>query len=587
MRKIPILIFALLTAWIYAILATASLLGFLRIYRVWLAIPLVLLITLAILWLYRREGVIAYYHTFWKDSGQPPVADSHHAGIRMLDLAFSLAGAAITIFLILLPVMRWPYSPVSETLHWDAGLYHLPKALELVKTGSSWDMTIAYGEYPSGYEDLFSFAAVITRNGSLFGIAHALTCLYLLFAFWMLLRRYTSLSTGVALFASSFVMMSGFFTQIDSNLWWIIKYLVYTIGKNDLFLGAALLAAVLHAPIGPGHNQKEYSVTGLAVTSMIAISIKPNALPVIAGLWVWMGLSCWRQRHKSLRFTAFPWKQMVGTILLILPGGLWAVRNVLAQGAVISAGAMGIQEGSISNNLLNPFFYQNISQDLVRVTLILIISTVLAIFRRQVHWSMVVAYALLLAGFAITPATAYFGNTQVRPEIAWRFAVAALVAGFILTVTWFSPWLNGAYRWIGRRVALSGLAAILVLTFTGWFVWEHRSVLEYRVKNEIVLEDQFRDPVGTGGYHSAYDYIHQNVRDSVVWVENGLPFYAFGPGITNSVTRSRNADYLVIFQTAWNGGSAQYPSNLDDPLWQKNWTLVYEDSQGRVYHRIE
>ena len=126
---------------------------------------------------------------------------------------------------------------------------------------------------------------------------------------------------------------------------------------------------------------------------------------------------------------------------------------------------------------------------------------------------------------------------------------------------------------------------MLVLAVSAAYIAHERVYLTTDPANAIVLRDQFREPVGVDGYHSPYDYVYQNVRNSVVWVENGLPFYAYGPGFTNSVTRTRKADYLVALQTAWFGGDPAYPGMLSDPAWDQNWQLIYADSEGRVYQR--
>ena len=102
------------------------------------------------------------------------------------------------------------------------------------------------------------------------------------------------------------------------------------------------------------------------------------------------------------------------------------------------------------------------------------------------------------------------------------------------------------------------------------------------------LEDGFlRHPeaVGVGGYHSPYDYVYQNVQHSVVWVENGLNYYAYGREYTNSTTRSRKPDYVIVLQTAWWGGDPHYPELVASPEWDQNYRIVYEDSEGRVYQR--
>ena len=125
---------------------------------------------------------------------------------------------------------------------------------------------------------------------------------------------------------------------------------------------------------------------------------------------------------------------------------------------------------------------------------------------------------------------------------------------------------------------------MLILLFAGFCIWSERGLLITHPEMEIVLHDQYHQSVGVNGYHSAYDYVQKNITHSVVNIENGLPYYLYDPQITNSVTRSRSADYVVYLQTPWiNEGG--YPDNLDQPDWQKAWQLVYEDGEGRVYKR--
>ncbi len=82
------------------------------------------------------------------------------------------------------------------------------------------------------------------------------------------------------------------------------------------------------------------------------------------------------------------------------------------------------------------------------------------------------------------------------------------------------------------------------------------------------------------------DYVQKNVHNATVIVENGLPYYLYDENLTNTVTRSRDADYFVAFQTAWvKGRQAGYPAMISQPEFAQNWELVYEDSEGRVYKR--
>jgi hypothetical protein len=103
---------------------------------------------------------------------------------------------------------------------------------------------------------------------------------------------------------------------------------------------------------------------------------------------------------------------------------------------------------------------------------------------------------------------------------------------------------------------------------------------------DLVLRDQFKSSVGLNGYFSAYDYVQKNVHNSIVIVENGLPYYLYDNNLTNSVTRSHDADYFVAFKTAWTAGRKEgFPEMISDPNWDQTWQLVYQDPEGRVYKR--
>jgi len=123
-----------------------------------------------------------------------------------------------------------------------------------------------------------------------------------------------------------------------------------------------------------------------------------------------------------------------------------------------------------------------------------------------------------------------------------------------------------------------------ILAFGAWITWSQRDLLETYPEKVIVLHDEYDHPVGVDGYYSAYDYVQKNVHNSVVIIENGLPFYLYDAGLTNTVTRSRPADYILYLQTAWTGPRG-YPDMLAGGDWAKTWRLIYEDEEGRVYQR--
>jgi hypothetical protein len=60
------------------------------------------------------------------------------------------SGLLLLVAVLALPLALWPYDAINEQLTWDAGLYPCPRRALLVGH-SSWDLSIAYGEYPLGY----------------------------------------------------------------------------------------------------------------------------------------------------------------------------------------------------------------------------------------------------------------------------------------------------------------------------------------------------------------------------------------------------------------------------------------------------
>jgi hypothetical protein len=579
LKRFPIRIYGVLIGVLYAIIFCGQVLGFFRIYTPIAVLLTGLIVAFLTSWAYFTFGGYAFFSAaLHKKMGG--------ATRHPFEFICYAAGLVLLILLMLWPLARWPYTPISETLSWDAGIYHFPKAIELYRTGSAWDLSLSYGEYPFGYEALLAFGLSISGDGLLFGGTHALITLFLFLTIWFLARRYTRLPPGLLSFLSSALLLSGAF-PVESNLWWIYKHLVYTIGKNDLFLGAALLAVIFHAPIGPQRNQTSSHPFGLAFTSMIALSIKPNAAFIVVFVWLW-SLIVWRHPFFSRRSQRRrPWTLML--ILLafgLMPGILWLLRNYVAMRAFFSEGVMELQKWSIASNLANPFFYRYIPRNLIVLSGLLVVAFLLSLIIKRPSRSLGATFLLLFASFIVTPASAFLNDTQTPTQIAWRFAVALLAYCFLVLLNLLGPLLVRVYDWILGKWWAWSPSAILVLLFTGWLVWDNQALLVPNPKNAIVLRDQFREPVGVDGYHSAYDYVQQNIRDSVIHVDNGLPFYLYDLQFTNSTTHQRQMDYYVVFKTTWfNGMEAGYPEHIDTAEWEANWKLIYEDSQGRVYQR--
>ena len=551
----------------YGVMAAGQILATARLYYSWLVLPLSLLISVV---------VILIYYRFGKDFLLSFRNAPEEKWSRWLDGAFLVSGLGIYILLVFYPLVHWPFSPICAQLPWDAGLYHFPKAAEMIVTHSSWDLSISYGEYPFGYEALIAVAFLLNRPGFLIGTVHALISLFLLLSMWLLIVRRTKTPVAPVLLLVGLLFLSKQMApNFDSNAWWMFWPQITLIGKNDAFLAAALLAVLLHVPFS---RKGPFFPIGLAIASMIALSIKPNAALVVLFAWLVMLFFLWQA--KQIR--SF-WKQLVWSAVIIAPGGLWIVRNLIMQGALFSSDSLTISAWSIASNLTNPYFYNYIPRLLYYVLGVIGVSIIVSVFKRSLRFD-VLAAGILLITFAMTPATAFFGSTQEPAQIAWRFALALMAYILILLLALFEPIVVFVYRYISRRAVLLIPVVLLALAFGIWGDWSQRDLMETFPEKAIVLHDQYRKSVGVNGYYSAYDYVQNNVRNSVVIIENGLPYYLYDAGFTNSVTRSRPADYIVYLQTPWiNKGG--YPDMINQPKWSQTWQLVYEDTEGRVYKR--
>ncbi|MDX9864539.1 MAG: hypothetical protein RBT34_07025 [Anaerolineaceae bacterium] len=565
-----------LLALLFGGIFAGQVLGFLKLYTPAAAIILTLAAYVAACWFYIRSGGLTFLQAI-------TATDDEQGRPSSLETALYAAGLILLVLLVLLPVIRWPASPIATSLEWDAGAYHFPKAIELYATGSAWDFTISYGEYPFGYESLLALGLSLTGSEALFGLVHGLINLTLVLSLWLLARRYTKLPGGVLFFLTNLLVLSGMI-PVESNLWWVFHPLLYTIGKNDLFLGAALLAALLHAPVGRRANQTQLHPAGLAITSMIALSIKPNALYVVTFLWL-LVLIRWRQEAGNLKSAMRNnWQSFLFSGLTMLTGLLWLPRNLIGQGSLFSPGVMEVQSWSIAANFNNPFFYNYIPRNLLVLTAVLVLFIALTLIKRlrRLNGSLAVAFVVLFVSFLFTPATAFFVHRDVPTQIAWRFAVALLGFAWLALLTIVSPLIEKVYAWVAAR-HLSRLAALLIiaaLTFS--VVWFQRDLLPAEPRNARLLRDPYEETVGVDGYHSAYDYAQQNIHNSVVWVENGLPYYVYDKAFSNTTTRSEKAQYVIVLKSE---GQELFPEQVYTGEWEDNWQMIYEDPHGRVYVR--
>jgi len=564
-----------ITCFFYSVIFAGSVLGVAGLYKPVYAFPLVIISTPLLFILLSRISTIDGHQFLWRD---------YPNGWAISENIVYAIALILIVLLILIPIMRWPESIAGDWFPWDAGKYHFPKAVEMVRSGSANDMTIAYGEYPFGYESLLSFSMLVSGNANLFGWMHALIDLFFILSFWLLAKRYTQIRSSFLLLLITLVILSNYFFKF-LNLWRVFQMEMVTVGKNDLLLAASILSILFFYPFPKTGKFDMWAMVPIGVAGMIALSVKPNAAYVLAPLWillggkmVWKVLRNWVRESKSSLII-----YLISSSLMI-PGVIWILRNLVLNGKIFSDYVLEASKWSIASNLTNPYFYKYIPKNLYLIIGLTLIMVLISIKKFPKYRWQAGILLLLVISFIFTPVTAFFLRTDVAASINWRFGQAMLAYIFIVLLL-LAKDLVKRINFDGKIRKLAGYvyAPFLLLIALG-IVWSKVWVLERKPENAIILRDQFRESVGVDGYYSVYDYVQKNVCDSTVWVENGLPYYVYDAGYTNTVSRENSANYIVVIKTNWFGDERmEIPTYFNPETWQKYYSVVYEDQEGIVY----
>jgi len=566
---------AFLLCFFFAGVYAAQVLGLAGLYRAWSVFPLALALTGLAFWLYFRRDGGGFFESFPQEITFP----------RWLNLLLYGLGLGLFLLLVFYPVAAWPYSTVSETLHWDAGAYHFPKAVELFKHGHVWDLSIPYGEYPFGYESMLAFTLLLAGKETFFGAVHALIALQVFLTLWLLGRRYTRLPGGLLLFVLACIFVSETVT-VKANPFYIFLDQADMIGKNDLFLAMGVLAALVHAPVGRDGPTSRLHFTGLVFATLLVLATKPAGMFVVTPLWlpvIWEWGKSWREQRRP------PWQEMALAAAFIIPGGLWAVRNLFLIGTIFPEGVWVMNEWSMANNLTNPFFYQYLPRNLIFLMGMLGAAWLFTLWKGVPGWRISLAFLILFVAFLFTPESGFQKTTQEPTRTAWRLGIALVGYEVVVILTLLSGPANQALRWAGGRgPGRAGLAGAAVLLALG-LVWNVRGRLALIPANEIVLRDEFRQSVGVDGYHSAYDFVQRNIRNGVIEITGGVFYYMYGPGYTNTPTKLQyplgRADRVAHpepeYQVIIPHGDPFDPS----AEWLDRWKLIYQDAEGLVFIR--
>jgi hypothetical protein len=592
------IIHALLLSLLYSLVFSGNVLGFLNLYHGWVVFFISALTFFLILIIYIKTTSQDFINSFKFDP------NSQNLKPKLLEILLLLSGSIIIFVLVIFPLSMWPISSITNQLPYDSALYHFPKAINLFQSGSIWNQSsIAYWEYPFGYENLLSFTLLLTGKVNSFGIVHAAIAFFLILNIFLIGRRYTKLSSGTLLFlivifllSKNIVFLLDYFPWIkinqyrwvlNSNPWAIFGNLFNEIGKNDLYLGSAMLSMIVHMPISVKHQStKSANPVGLAMGTMLVFSIKPNGALFAVPLWILMLV--WIIKQSENRNLS-GWARIFLFAVLIIPGLSWAFRNYKLLGQLFPDSTMSLQAKSIFS-----LFSQLIGNGLPlsgKIVLILIITSIfLLIVQKKFTRIPLIILASLILIFIFTPASANFSEDGTFLVIQWRFGLALLGYLLILMLYVSESFILRVYQFILDSRIFFWITILLVFSFTLGLTFERHDLLKIYPQKQAIIQNYFSEPVGSSGYYSAYDYIQKNFHGAKIRIDNGLPFYAYGEGFENFPTvapyplwsdslESIKIDTYLIFTDE----NHPYPDYLASQEFLANWVIVYEDEVSRIY----
>lgn len=566
MTRHPIIqLYAVMTCFLFAVMVTAQILGFLELYNLWVTIPA----TVMAGWLALRA-----YDNYAVDWLAELRVEAQNTAV---DKALIVASVVILGGVFILRMVLYPASELALNVPIDLMTYHGSKILDLARTGSMWSLAIPYGQYPNGFESLSAFAMLFTESLTILGIVNALTTIWLWLTVALLIIRYLKTTLSIALFVATLCL---FLPMVYSQL--------LLIGKNDMFLSATILAGALHAPIGSRH----FHPFGLAFVTMMSLATKATGLYILFYLW---GLVLWHwylayRAGKASHYLTIP--TFLLTLLIMFPGGLWVIRNVWVLGVPFTSEVSGFFQTSIASNLTDALMWQVAGVELLVVAGITLGVGLGAGFLQRLGWGFAGLLLMTAFTFMVTPLTAYLTFEKVFPAIQWRFVshgVILLVIAIIVILyrawlpmyTWFSN-KHMLHAPIGIGIIISSFLLVGVLIFDDEIPFYDPALVE-----------NVTDPFGDGAV-SIYDYIEDEIDSGVVYLQGGSWFAAMISNPDVILTSGSLyplghdlpqqeiliPDYVVVHRNRTINTLNGIP-----PIYE--WELLHENRTGRVYRRVD
>jgi hypothetical protein len=280
--------------------------------------------------------------------------EATHINFTRLDWLFTGLGVILCgPLLVFLKGVPMSFMNTNPILGWDIVSYHLPGVIEFYQAKSLWSVSGPYQSYSFGYELLGNYFSQNFHASWGLLLAHILSLWFVIAAVMAVSKAiYSSNQTAKINWLTTSIFAIGIWTisAIGS---------IGAIGKNDIFMGAAVFSALAFLLI-LGDKRQESKLRNyllilfIGISLGLALGVKPSAIAflpyfLIATSWVLFS------HPKILRNALISVSIVLVTAVLI--GGFWLSRNLILFGSLSPVMDSGWQS-SIIANLLNQEMYR-------------------------------------------------------------------------------------------------------------------------------------------------------------------------------------------------------------------------------------
>jgi hypothetical protein len=291
--------------------------------------------------------------TYTQDGRSLP-SQSNQIAQSPLDWGLLVIGVILcTPFLSYLKGLPFAFMDPNPVLGWDVVSYHLPGVIEFYQNKTLWSLSGPYQSYSFGYELIGNYFSQAFYASWGLMLAHVLTLALLVSAMVATIKALSLSNQAERVdWLVPSILAIGLWASLVINSF-------SAVGKNDIFMGATLLAALVFLlsldADALTSKLKTYVLILLAGFSLgLSISAKPSAIAFVPFFWgmiIWVLLRQKRVLNDSLGLAS------ASIIIAFLIGGFWLTRNLLIFGRPSPVLDSGWQS-SIYANLLNKDMYR-------------------------------------------------------------------------------------------------------------------------------------------------------------------------------------------------------------------------------------